>query len=64
MSGTSTGPEIIHVPTLGEPAWQGDLTDWKIEQIISGLLVPNQSLAKALALEIRRLRAQLKETTT
>lgn len=49
-------PEVIHVPTLGEPPWEGELTDWVVEQVIAGLLIPSQALAKALAIEVKRLR--------
>jgi hypothetical protein len=50
--------EIIKVPSIGAPAWEGEITDNKLEQVIGGLLIPNQAFAKALAMELRRTRAE------
>ena len=51
----------IAVPSAGEPAWEGVITDTKLEQVIGGLLVPNQAFSKALAIALRDARKQFAE---
>lgn len=51
-------PEVVNVPSAGQPAWKGEITDRVIEMVIGGLLTPNQALSKALAMEVRELRAE------
>jgi len=50
--------EPIKVPAIGEPEWKGEITDGKLEQVISGLLIPNQALAKAMARQLFELRRE------
>jgi hypothetical protein len=40
---------IVNVPAVGEPEWQGEITDGKLDLVICGLLIPNQAFSKALA---------------
>jgi hypothetical protein len=49
-------PEIVLVPSAGEPAFTGEITDRTLDQIIGGTLRPSQGVSKALAIEVRRLR--------
>ena len=51
----------IVVPSAGELAWEGAITDAKLAQVIGGLLVPNQAFSKALAIALRDARKQLAE---
>ena len=41
--------EPIAVPSAGEPEWRGEITEGKLTLVISGLLIPNQAFAKAMA---------------
>jgi len=52
--------EPIQVPSAGEPEWTGEITEGRLDDVISGLLVPNQGFAKAMA---RKLRAYMRKDT-
>lgn len=52
--------EPIKVPSAGEPA-KPPLSDYNIERIIQGLLIPNQGASKSMAKEIRRRREEEKQ---
>jgi hypothetical protein len=45
--------DSIKVPAIGEPEWQGKITEGKLTQVIGGLLIPNQAFAKAMARKLR-----------
>lgn len=53
--------EAIKVPSAGEPEWQGEITDAQLDEVLGGLLIPNQAFAKALAREVKQARAALKD---
>jgi hypothetical protein len=52
-------PEVVKVPSAGQPAYEGEITTQQLDEIIGGLLIPNQAVAKALAKEVQVLRDQL-----
>lgn len=53
---------VIHVPAVGEPAADPSaVTDAKIDLVISGLMIPNQEFSKAMAIELKTLRSELKD---
>lgn len=52
--------EPIEVPSAGEPA-KPPLSDYSIDRIIQGLLIPNQGASKSMAKEIRRRREEEKQ---
>lgn len=41
------------LPAIGQPEYEGEITDGTLTQIIGGLLVPNQGMAKAIARKLR-----------
>lgn len=45
----------IQVPSIGEPIWEGEITDFQLTQIQSGLLIPNQGFSKAMARQLAAL---------
>lgn len=47
---------VVHVHTIGDPMLDRDLTDLQLEQIIGGLLIPNQASAKRISRELLALR--------
>ncbi len=57
-------PNVVKIPreqTAGQPAYDGEISPFMLEQIIGGLLIPNQSAAKALAREVKKLRSELQK---
>jgi len=57
-AGDVSSKTVVNVPAIGQPVWEGELTDGKIDMVISGLTNPNQGFAKALAIEVKQLRAE------
>lgn len=47
----------VDITSIAPPKWDGDLTDDKLQKIISGLLIPNQAMSIRLAYELREMRA-------
>ena len=47
---------IVNVPTFGPPALLEPVSDAMLHLICCGLLVPSQSVAKTMAVELRKRR--------
>jgi hypothetical protein len=58
MTEQARRPEVISVNSAGDPIWKGEITDYQVDMVLGGLLIPNQSFSKAMALEIKTLREQ------
>ncbi len=50
---------IVEVPPLGEPEASPEVVnDYNLDMILCGMNIPSQAMGKALAREVKRLRAQ------
>lgn len=51
-------PNVVVVPAMGDPeASQADLTEWKLKQVVGGVLIPSQGFSKAMARRILNMEA-------
>lgn len=54
----------IHSIAIGPEELKQPISDYELDQVLGGTLIPNQATAKALARQVKELRQQLSITVS
>jgi hypothetical protein len=51
-----TDSNVVSLKAITPPRWEGEVTDYMLEMIVKGLLVPNVETSRRLAYELMKAR--------
>jgi hypothetical protein len=52
-----TDSNVVSLKAITPPRWEGEVTDYMLEMIVKGLLVPNVETSRRLAYELMKRRS-------